>query len=75
MTIKEKSFTIELTEKEIEYITDSLHIYRNQKKEESENKTATPQQRAAAGMDKSEITVLRNLFASLLHRSYMGIDA
>lgn len=72
MKVQEKIFVTTLTEKEIEYITEALHkIYKEMKIQNSDkdanvyvNTTKT-----------AELRILRNEFASLIGRAYMGEDA
>ena len=65
MKISTKSFDVNLTEREVEIITNALHkIYKPLKEEQ---KYTNP--------EATEVRELRNAFAGLINRHYMGEDA
>lgn len=65
MTVSTKKFNVELTEREAEIIANALHkLYRPVKDEYG-----------YANPEATEIRELRNAFAGLIGRYYMGVDS
>lgn len=65
---------VELTRDEIETITSALHE-EYKRLTELANAEETPQHKAAYSLDASAARRLRNDFAKIIGRSYMGADA
>lgn len=72
MKMIEKTFTIELTEQEIEIITTALH---GEYKHIKEMKCDSPEHSRKMHEKMVNIRGIRNSFASLIGRMYMGEDA
>lgn len=74
MTIKQQYFTVELTPEEIDIITTALHgeyKFIREQRHKPENADRQPQL-----YQKQQATQkLRNAFAELIDRRYMGEDA
>lgn len=70
MTTLEKSFTINLTETEVKYITDALHLYYKTMRDEED-----PTTRSKNFETTNYVRVLRNHFGNLFGRCYIGSDA
>lgn len=65
MTVNTKNFEVNLTEREVEVIATALHkSYRPLKDEHG-----------YSNAEASELRELRNAFAGLVNRHYMGEDA
>ena len=74
MKIIEKRFFVELTESEIETITTALHAEYKFRREDAEKEQDAPR-KARRSADACEARSLRNVFADLIGRRYMGEDA
>lgn len=73
MKLIEKTFAVELTEKEIEVLTTALHGEYMKMREEPKDEQAKA--RAIRLEQQNYARILRSGFASLIGRMYMGQDA
>ena len=75
MTVLETTFTIELNEKDVDLITTALHREYKVLSELNEQERDQDDLYGKYYKDMNAARDLRNKFAGLLNKQYMGIDA
>lgn len=74
MKLNEKTFKVELTEEEVNSLCDMLHESFRVRKQDCADHSKTPEY----GTLRNKVIAsrnMRNFFATLVNRSYMGEDA